>query len=66
MPAAPNLPRVSLRLPGNTQRDLVLIIDPLEALPTDLVQALLTSLRAAYMDQQDQEYQLTVVVSGAH
>ena len=38
-------------------RDLVLIIDPLEALPTDLVQALLTSLRAAYMDQQDQDHQ---------
>jgi len=32
--------------------DLLLIFDPLEALPTDLVQALLTSLRAAYMDQQ--------------
>lgn len=47
------------------QRPLVLIIDPLEALPTDLVQALLTSLRAAYMDQQGQEYQLIVVISGA-
>jgi serine phosphatase RsbU (regulator of sigma subunit) len=47
------------------QRDLVLIIDPLEALPTDLVQALLTSLRAAYMDQQTHDYQVTVVVSGA-
>ena len=46
-------------------RDLVLIIDPLEALPTDLVQALLTSLRAAYMDQQAQDQQVTVVVSGA-
>ena len=45
--------------------DLVLIIDPLEAIPTDLVQALLTSLRAAYMDQQNMEYQLTVVASGA-
>lgn len=45
--------------------DLVLLIDPLEALPTDLVQALLTSLRAAYMDQQTFENQLTVVVSGA-
>ena len=43
-------------------RDLVLIFDPLEALPTDLVQALLTSLRAAYMDQQTLEYQVTVVV----
>jgi hypothetical protein len=47
------------------QRDLVLLIDPLEALPTDLVQALLTSLRAAYMDQQNLDYQVTVVVSGA-
>lgn len=47
------------------RRDLVLIIDPLEALPTDLVQALLTSLRAAYMDQQGQDHQLTVIVSGA-
>jgi serine phosphatase RsbU (regulator of sigma subunit) len=46
-------------------RDLVLIIDPLEALPTDLVQALLTSLRAAYMDQQTLDHQVTVVVSGA-
>ena len=45
--------------------DLVLMIDPLEALPTDMVQALLTSLRAAYMDQQDMEQQVTVVVSGA-
>jgi serine phosphatase RsbU (regulator of sigma subunit) len=48
-----------------TSRDLVLIIDPLEALPTDLVQALLTSLRAAYMDQQNMDHQVTVVVSGA-
>jgi serine phosphatase RsbU (regulator of sigma subunit) len=45
--------------------DLVLLIDPLEALPTDLVQALLTSLRAAYMDQQTLDQQMTVVVSGA-
>ena len=45
--------------------DLVLIFDPLEALPTDLVQALLTSLRAAYMDQQTLDRQVTVVVSGA-
>lgn len=47
------------------QRDVVLLIDPLEALPTDLVQALLTSLRAAYMDQQTLENQVTVVISGA-
>ncbi len=48
-----------------TKQDLVLLIDPLEALPTDLVQALLTSLRAAYMDQQMMDNRLTVVVSGA-
>jgi hypothetical protein len=46
-------------------RDLVLIIDHLEALPTDLIQALLTSLRAAYMDQQTLDDRLVVVVSGA-
>jgi serine phosphatase RsbU (regulator of sigma subunit) len=45
--------------------DLVLIIEHLEALPTDLVQALLTSLRAAYMDQQLLERRVLVVVSGA-
>lgn len=50
---------------GNLENDLLLIFDPLEALPTDLVQALLTSLRAAYMDQQMEANQLTVVVSGA-
>jgi hypothetical protein len=49
----------------STRRDLVLMFDPLEALPTDLVQALLTSLRAAYMDQQNLDRQVTVVVSGA-
>jgi type II secretory pathway predicted ATPase ExeA len=47
------------------QRDLVLVLEHLEALPTDLVQALLTSLRAAYMDQQDLDYRAVVVVSGA-
>ncbi len=47
------------------KRDLVLILDNLDAIPTDLVQALLTSLRAAYMDQQTLSYHLTVVVSGA-
>jgi len=49
----------------NLQRDLVLMIDNLDAVPTDLVQALLTSLRAAYMDQHTLEHRLTVVVSGA-
>jgi serine phosphatase RsbU (regulator of sigma subunit) len=47
------------------QRDVVIIFDPLDALPTDLVQALLTSLRASYMDQQMMENQVTVIVSGA-
>jgi serine phosphatase RsbU (regulator of sigma subunit) len=46
-------------------RDLILIIEHLEALPNDLVQALLTSLRAAFMDQQTQEHRVMVVVSGA-
>ncbi len=46
-------------------RDLVLIIEHLETVPTDLAQALLTSLRAAYMDQQTQEHGVIVVVSGA-
>ena len=45
--------------------DLVVLIDPLEALPIDLVQALLTSLRAAYMDQQAEENHLIAIVSGA-
>jgi hypothetical protein len=47
------------------KRDLVLIIEHLEAVPTDLVQALLTSLRAAYMDQQTMDFRVMVVVSGA-
>ena len=46
-------------------QDLVLIIEHLEAVPADLVQALLTSLRAAYMDQQLQDNRVMVVVSGA-
>ncbi|MFN2290797.1 MAG: SpoIIE family protein phosphatase [Anaerolineae bacterium] len=47
------------------QRDLVLVLEHLEALPTDLIQALLTSLRAAYMDQQGLETRAVVIVSGA-
>ncbi len=49
----------------NRHPTLILIIEHLEAVPTDLVQALLTSLRAAYMDQQSEEYRVMVVVSGA-
>jgi len=47
------------------QHDLILIVEHLEAPPTDLVQALLTSLRAAYMDQQTMDSRVLVVVSGA-
>lgn len=50
---------------GALGRDLVLIIEHLEAVPTDLVQALLTSLRAAFMDQQTHQHRVMVVVSGA-
>ncbi len=47
------------------ERDLVIVVDHLEALPTDLVEALLTSLRAAFMDQQTLDYRAIVIVSGA-
>jgi serine phosphatase RsbU (regulator of sigma subunit) len=47
------------------ERDLVLIVEHLEALPTDLVEALLTSLRATFMDQQTLDHRVIVVVSGA-
>jgi serine phosphatase RsbU (regulator of sigma subunit) len=47
------------------EKNIVIIIEHLETVPTDLVQALLTSLRAAYMDQQTIDYQVMVVVSGA-
>jgi len=45
--------------------DVVLVLDHLEAPPTDLVQALLTSLRAAYMDQLSLDHRLIAIVSGA-
>lgn len=45
--------------------DLVLVLDHLEAPPTDLVQALLTSLRAAYMDQLSLDHRVIAVVAGA-
>jgi serine phosphatase RsbU (regulator of sigma subunit)/type II secretory pathway predicted ATPase ExeA len=45
--------------------DLVLLLDHLESLPTDLAQALLTSLRAAYMEQSTLHCRLLVVASGA-
>ncbi|MFN2226748.1 MAG: hypothetical protein ACK2UY_10580, partial [Anaerolineae bacterium] len=47
------------------ERDLVIIVEHLEALPTDLVEALLTSLRATYMDQQMLDHRAIVVISGA-
>ena len=59
------LSRISGRQCSHHQRDLVLIIEHLEAMPTDLVQALLTSLRAAFMDQQTRRLRVMVVVSGA-
>jgi len=49
----------------NIGSDLVLIIEHLETLPLDLAQALLTSLRAAFMDQQTMEQRVIVVLSGA-
>jgi hypothetical protein len=49
----------------NLERDLVIIVDHLEALPTDLAEALLTSLRAAFMDQQTLDYRAIVIISGA-
>jgi serine phosphatase RsbU (regulator of sigma subunit) len=45
--------------------DLVVIVEHLEAVPADLAQAMLTSLRAAYMDQQTLDCRVLVVVSGA-
>lgn len=47
------------------ERDIVIIIEHLETLPIDLDQALLTSLRAAFMDQQTLDHRTTVIVSGA-
>ncbi|MGD9092890.1 MAG: SpoIIE family protein phosphatase [Anaerolineales bacterium] len=47
------------------ERNIVLIIEHLETVPVDLDQALLTSLRAAFMDHQTLNHRATVVVSGA-
>jgi serine phosphatase RsbU (regulator of sigma subunit) len=46
-------------------QDLILIIEHLEAVPSDLAEALLTSLRAAYMEQQTLDHRSIVIVSGA-
>ncbi|RPJ26012.1 MAG: GAF domain-containing protein, partial [Chloroflexi bacterium] len=45
--------------------DLTVIFDHLEGLPTDLNRALLTSLRAMHMEQQDKEPRFVAIVSGA-
>ncbi|MBM3299339.1 MAG: hypothetical protein FJY85_05240, partial [Deltaproteobacteria bacterium] len=47
------------------KRDLVLIIDHLHNAPNDLILALLTSLRAAYMDQEPGGPVVVAVVCGA-
>ncbi len=47
------------------KRTLILIVDHLHSIPTDLVQALLTSLRAAYMAQESGGPQVVPVVCGA-
>lgn len=47
------------------QSNLVLMVDHLHIIPTDLVQVLLTSLRAAYMDQASNGALFVPVVCGA-
>ena len=46
-------------------RDLVLLLDHLEAVPSDLAQNLLELLRAVYEEQQSQSQHLIVVLAGA-
>lgn len=45
--------------------NLTVIFDHLEELPTDLNRALLTSLRALYMERQGQDLHFVAIVSGA-
>jgi PAS domain S-box-containing protein len=45
--------------------NLTVIFDHLEGLPSDLNNALLTSLRALHMEQQDKDLRFIAVVSGA-
>lgn len=45
--------------------NLTVIFDHLEELPTDLNRALLISLRALYMEQQDRDLHFVAIVSGA-
>jgi hypothetical protein len=47
------------------RRNILLVLDHLEALPKDILHNLLISLRAQYNAQQSQPYQLIVLVSGA-
>jgi len=47
------------------RRTLILIVDHLHGIPTDLVQSLLTSLRAAYLTQESGNPQVVPVVCGA-
>ena len=46
-------------------KNLTVIFDHLEGLPADLNNALLTSLRALHMEQQDNDLRFIAVVSGA-
>lgn len=50
---------------AQSKANIVLVLDHLEALPRDIAHALLTALRAQFMEQQSQSYQLIVIVSGA-
>ena len=47
------------------ESDFVLLIDHLEAIPNDLIQAILRSLRAVYQQQVNESCRLLVVVAGA-
>ena len=47
------------------KRNLIIITDNLHNIPNDLIQALLTSLRAAYMDQESSGPLVVPVVCGA-
>jgi serine phosphatase RsbU (regulator of sigma subunit) len=46
-------------------RNLIIIVDNLHSVPKDLIQALLTSLRAAYMDQDLDSPMVVPIVCGA-
>lgn len=46
-------------------QDIILLIGHIEAIPNDLIQALLKSLRVIYTEQQSDSYHLLVSLSGA-